>query len=78
MKKYLVAAGGFSALSDQVVLAGLFSRKGESLFSKIGPASISNSEGEETPQAETWVLVCEELSTDQKQHLNIVSEEEFH
>jgi hypothetical protein len=76
MRKYIISSPDFDSFAEACVSSGAFRRSGSSLFSKIGPASVSDSEGEEDQYAGNWVLICNGLTDAQKQQFNIITEQE--
>lgn len=76
MKKYIIASPDFDSFANACVQSGAFRRHKSSLFSRIGSASVFDSEGEEDQYAGNWVLICNGLTDEQKQHFNIITEQE--
>jgi hypothetical protein len=76
MTKYVIASPDFDSFAQSCVQSGAFRKIGNSLFSNIGPASVSDGEGEPEEFQDAWVLICNGLTDEQKQHFNIITEQE--
>jgi hypothetical protein len=75
MIRYVISATDFDDFANRCVASGAFLRIGSSLISKIGPAAISEEDEGDQPSG-SWVLICNGLTSTQKQNFNITSESE--